>query len=170
VLAQIGAHLAQLEHALHADHELGRPHRLGEEVIAADPQRTVERVDVALRGQKHDRRLGAAGPRPDLLAHRNAVHARHLHVEQDAVRRFALERDQRLRPAVGEHDRIALTLQRGARHRAADLVVVDDEDLRGRYRGVLHAWFAQDTHLCSRHPRILRTRNQDFDRAVRAGS
>ena len=147
LFAQVVVHLAQLEHALHAHHQLGRPHRLGEEVVAADPQGAVERVEVALRGEEHDRRLGTARSGADPLAHRDAVHVGHLDVEQHAIGPLAIEGHECVGAAAREHHEVALTLQRRARHGPADLVVIDDEDLGSGHHVRQDALFVREAHL-----------------------
>ena len=73
---------------------------------------------------------------PEALQHVEAVHLRHLDVEEDEVGRFLLG-DLEPRGAVGrEQALVALVLEDHLQRRADGLLVVDDEDPR------LHGWGA----------------------------
>ena len=83
--ARSGAGAQQVADAVGEDQPVDR---LGDEVGGADLVGAADRVDVVEAGHHHDRHVGAARQRADLLAHREAVDARHLHVEQHQVGRL----------------------------------------------------------------------------------
>ena len=73
--------------------------------------------DVGVAGDDDDRR--DLDDVPQLLQHFEAVHARHLDVEEDQVGRFALDQLDALFAGGGEHHVVALVLE-GHLQRVAD--------------------------------------------------
>ena len=127
-LAALGRQPAQLERGLDPRHQLVGPERLGQEVIAAGEHRAIECLDVAQRGDEHHRDVAAAGQRADPLAGRRTVDPGHPDVEQHAVGPVAHERGDAGLPIAGEHDAVAIILERRLGERAVLGVVVDHED------------------------------------------
>jgi hypothetical protein len=85
-------------------------------------------------GRKHDHRNALAPPshQPQRLQRLQPTHARHVAVQDDEIRRVALERVQRLLPVVHQRDRVTAALQDPADHLAVGRVVVRDQDAQGR--------------------------------------
>ena len=126
--------IARPHRGLHADHELARAERLGQEVVTADRERAIERLDLALGRDEHDRDLIAAGQGAEFLADGDAVHPRHADIEEDAVGALGLERRERGRAIAGEDHAIRLVIEGRLGERAVLRVVVDD-----KYGGTTHA-------------------------------
>ena len=100
--------------------------RLLDEVEGAGLGRLDGGAHGAVPGDDHDRQ--GLVRRLDPLQRLEAVHARHLDVEEDQVRRLALDQRDPFRPARRLEDLVALVLEDHP-HRAADLrLVVDDQN------------------------------------------
>ena len=127
-LAALGREPAQAHRGMDPHDQLGRPVRLGDEVIAAGGERVVERIDVALRGDEHDRDVATTGQRADPLARLDPVEDGHADVEQHDVDGLSLERGDRFAAGAGSRYVDALILERGASERHVLAVVVDDEN------------------------------------------
>ena len=75
----------------------------------------------------HDRRQPRAGIGLQPPAHFQAVHRRHVHVEQDDVRPVSLDRFERGGAVGGGNHIVAVAAQQLTKQRAHALGVVDDE-------------------------------------------
>jgi hypothetical protein len=91
LLAELDAQPSQFHGILNANHELSRPNRLGQEVVPANAERAVERIQVTRSRKKEDWRFGPVRQGPDPLADSEAVQVRHTDIEQDTVRPSPLE-------------------------------------------------------------------------------
>src|SRR5438309_3190517 len=110
--------------------------RLGEVVVRAGLQRAHLIGLLAHDRQDDDRNLG---PAADLLQRAETAHLRHGEVEQDHVRRPALNLDQALGAVPRDFDLIAQQLE-PAPHAVADLgLVIDHQHARG------HAYATEGT-------------------------
>ena len=104
--------------------------RLGERLLDESGRALVARLEGVLRRavprHHHDRHGGVRGF--DALEHLEAVHARHLDVEEHEIGRVALDQRQALLSGRRADELVALILERPA-HRVADAdFIVDDED------------------------------------------
>ncbi len=81
------------------------------------------------RGQEHDWNMASALSRANKRGHFVAVHARHVHIEQD--HRIFLEEKvmERLLPRMRDDERLAQLLQGVANSHGGARIVIDDEDL-----------------------------------------
>ena len=75
-------------------------------------------------------RSRSCGSAVELLEHLEAVHLRHLHVEQQQVERFAPQHLERDAAVLGRGDAVALQLEAARQQQPVDLVVVDDQQAR----------------------------------------
>jgi hypothetical protein len=127
-LAPLGDHAALLHGIGDARYQLGRAHRLGDVVVAARLLRAVERIDVALRGQKQDRNVVALGQLAHALAHGDTVEPGHPDVEQHAIGAALCKPCEAQLTAGGQLDVVAFILERSLSERPILGVVVDDKD------------------------------------------
>jgi hypothetical protein len=98
---------------------------LGAELDAAhDARRVFE------RRRDDDRQVAQLQVADHPLEHFEAVHFRHLHVEQHEVEALAVQHLQRDSPVLGGSHRMSLQLEVPREQQAIDLVVVDDEQPR----------------------------------------
>jgi hypothetical protein len=82
-----------------------------------------------VRGHHDHLRVGTDLAQP--RERREAVEARHLHVEEDEIERLGLEGAQGARPVVHRGDVVAGLLEPFLEHPAEAVFVVGDENARG---------------------------------------
>ena len=104
---------------------VGALERLLEKVERALPDRLDRRARRPVRGDHHDRQRVVHGmqTRQDV----EAVHARHLHVEQHQVGRFPFDQREPFLAGRGSGDVVAVVLERHPQRFADPCVIVDDE-------------------------------------------
>ena len=107
--------------------------RLLDEIKGAELGRFDRGVDVGVAGDHHDGR--DLDEMPQLLQHFEAVHARHLDVEEHEVGRFALDQLDAFLARRRQHHVVAVVLERHLQRVADRRLVIDDQD----------AWFHRDS-------------------------
>ena len=127
-------HGLQPQSRAHARNQLDPVDRLAHEVVGAGLQRQDPVVRVVERGQHHDRQKPSSGPGLDAPADLVAVHARHLHVEQDQVGRLPVDGGKRGKAVLGRPQPAVKIRKEGLDERPVDLAVVDDEHERRSMR------------------------------------
>jgi len=117
---------------LEAELQPRRLDRLGQEIEGADAKRGDGAVEVLIRRDDDDRRLGAPlAKAPDQL---ESVDSRELEVDQVGVE-FVGRRDLERRLGVADGDRmVTVPYEGGGEPLANELVVIDDEDVSGSSR------------------------------------
>ena len=115
-----------IERVAQADqHALARE-RLLDEVERAFLRRLHRGADRAVAGDDDDRQRVVHGAQP--VEHLDAVHARHLHVEQHEVGRLALGERQPLLAGRGADELVAFVFERHPQRVADRRLVVYDQD------------------------------------------
>ena len=94
-------------------------------------------------------RSRSCGSAVELLEHLEAVHLRHLDVEQQQVERLASQHLQRDAAVLGERDAMPQQLEAARQQQPVDLVVVDDQQA-----GTVASAIAQGLQFGARHARI----------------
>src|SRR5690606_35722387 len=82
---------------------------------------------MTVRGNRQHRQLGATGERANRATGGEAVHYRHLAVQQHGIDAFFTQQRQRLGTVVGGAYTVAELEQHAARHQLVDRVVLDDQ-------------------------------------------
>jgi hypothetical protein len=124
---------APLGGVLHHEQQRGALGRLVEEVVGAGFEAPRRRELVAVPGQHDHRHVEAA--LPQVGQQREAVHARHLDVEEDDVRRLPVDTVERRERVARLGDLEPLSAQ-GRAHRDPDgRVIVDDQHAPGAVHG-----------------------------------
>ena len=100
--------------------------RLLDEIKRAEPRRFDRGGDVGVAGDDDDRR--DLDEVPQLLQHFEAVHARHLDVEEHQVGRLALDQLDAFLAGRRQHHVVAVVLERHLQRVANRRLVVDDQD------------------------------------------
>ena len=120
------AQLPLVEGVAQRDEHLFGRERLLDEIERPFFRRFDGGTDCAVAGDDHHRKSFVH--RPETVEHLEAVHARHLHVEQHEVRRFAF-REREAFLAGGRADEIvAFVLEHHAQRVANGDFVIDDQD------------------------------------------
>ncbi len=136
---RIGRRCAAPQHGAQAGQQFARVERLGQVVVGAQLQADHAVGGIAPRGEHDDRHgAGCAQAGADL----EAVAVRQHQVEDDRVRLQAALVGQGLAHGVAAADLVAVLRQVLRQHRAQTLVVVDQQDLGGKFlrHGRAHGW------------------------------
>ena len=112
--------------------QLGLVERLGEEVVGAGLE-PLQALRTATGGDHHDREELGAWVLPDPAADLAAVHAGHLHVEQDDVDLRRLEQVEGLLPARGGQHLVVAWREHGVEESQVRRLVVDREHRLARH-------------------------------------
>ena len=116
-----------LEAVRHAQQEIGRDDRLGEVVVGASGERTLDALRILARGEKDDGNARPARVVAHHAAQLDAVDARHVEVEQDQIRVRHLESWPEAQRILERHERQALWLQQRTQRGEDVWVVIDGE-------------------------------------------
>jgi hypothetical protein len=138
-LAALEALAAEREEGTRPQEELGGVHGLAQEIVGGRGDEPLQRRGIVVRGHQHDGHVGPAGEGPQPLAHREAVEARHLDVEQHEVDRPARERLERTRTILGAQDVVPAPRSSSARTDSRSVVIDDENVLGGHAWGLLHS-------------------------------
>ena len=136
---------AAFERARDHEVELGELVGLGEVVEGAQLHRRDRAVDAAVAGEHHD--LGARRELLDALEQLDAVHARHLDVDEGELHAAGLDAAQCAFAVAGLADAVALAAEAAAEQLAVELLVVDDQDV-----AFVHGWITHPSPLPLRPP------------------
>ena len=100
---------------------------LGQVVLGTQLDAAHDALDPFERGRDDDGQVAQLQVVLQLLEYLEAVHLRHLHVEQEQVERFAPKHLERDAAVLRGRDAVTLLLQAARQEQPVDLVVVDDE-------------------------------------------
>ena len=115
------------QHVVDARLDLDQIERLADEILGAGLQRA--QLVAGLRGEHDDRQIAVGVVRLQAFHHLEAVHARHLQVEQDqVVAVLAMQRADLVRIHRRGHARVAGLAQQLLEQADVGLLVVDDQD------------------------------------------
>jgi hypothetical protein len=136
-LPQLVVQAMELHQGLHLAAQDVRHDRREDVVDGAERVATGRVHLVGEGGDEDDRRVRRLAPRPDELRRLEAVHARHVHVEQDHRALVVEQPAQGLLAGGSGDDVLVQLLEDGPEHHALVEPVVDDEDVRAveRRRG-----------------------------------